>query len=175
MGRSRYKIYDQSYPYFMTSSIVEGIPLFSDPVLVQPVLESICFIQTRRELQVIAYVIMENHIHLIAQHENMVEIMRRFKSFTARRIIESLIRRGRFKLLEQLRRAKLEHKVQSRYQVWQEGYHPKQIVSDKMLEQKVAYIHNNPVKRGYVDRPEHWRYSSARNYAGLEGLIPVTL
>jgi len=31
----------------------------------------------------------------------------------------------------------------------------------------------NPVKRGYVDQPEHWPYSSARNYLGLPGLIPV--
>ena len=42
-----------------------------------------------------------------------------------------------------------------------------------MLRQKIAYIHNNPVNRGYVDAPVHWRYSSARNYAGLEGLIEV--
>jgi hypothetical protein len=41
--------------------------------------------------------------------------------------------------------------------------------------QKMDYIHQNPVKRGYVDRLEDWRYSSARNYLGLKGLIPVTL
>lgn len=35
------------------------------------------------------------------------------------------------------------------------------------------YIHFNPVKRGYIDRPEHWRYSSARNYQEEEGLIDV--
>ncbi len=39
--------------------------------------------------------------------------------------------------------------------------------------QKLAYIHENPVKRGYVDDPVHWRYSSARNDAGLTGLIEV--
>lgn len=43
-----------------------------------------------------------------------------------------------------------------------------------MMRQKIEYIHNNPVKRGYVDKPTDWRYSSARNYAGMEGLIPVT-
>lgn len=41
------------------------------------------------------------------------------------------------------------------------------------MRQKLEYIHNNPVKRGYVDHPEHWRWSSARNYAGLEGVIEV--
>ena len=41
------------------------------------------------------------------------------------------------------------------------------------MRQKLDYIRHNPVKRGYVDQPEHWRYSSARNYAGQEGLIEV--
>ena len=54
-----------------------------------------------------------------------------------------------------------------------EGVHPECIQGDEMMRQKIAYIHNNPVTRGYVDEPEHWRYSSARNYAGIEGLFDV--
>jgi putative transposase len=42
-----------------------------------------------------------------------------------------------------------------------------------MMREKLDYIHANLVKRGYVDRAEHWRYSSARNYAGETGLIEV--
>jgi putative transposase len=42
-----------------------------------------------------------------------------------------------------------------------------------MMRQKIEYIHHNPIKRGYVDVVEHWRYSSARNYVGAEGLIEV--
>ena len=48
------------------------------------------------------------------------------------------------------------------------------IQNDEMMRQKLDYIHLNPVKRGFVDDPAHWRYSSARNYAGQEGVIPVT-
>ncbi len=44
-----------------------------------------------------------------------------------------------------------------------------------MMRQKLDYIHYNPVRRGYVDDPVHWRYSSARNYAGLPGLLPVMM
>jgi hypothetical protein len=47
------------------------------------------------------------------------------------------------------------------------------IENDEVLRQKLDYIHQNPVKRGYVDLAEHWRYSSARNYAGQDGLLPV--
>lgn len=42
-----------------------------------------------------------------------------------------------------------------------------------MMKNKIDYIHNNPVKRGYVDEGKHWRYSSARDYKGLEGLLDV--
>ena len=68
---------------------------------------------------------------------------------------------------------KRSHKTESRYQVWEEGSYPQLIGSEMMMRQKLDYIHQNPVKRGYVDQPEHWRYSSARNYAGQEGLIEV--
>jgi len=59
------------------------------------------------------------------------------------------------------------------YQVWEEGNHPQIIESEVVMRQKLDYTHHNPVKRGYVDQPEHWRYSSARNYAGQDGLIEV--
>jgi len=76
-------------------------------------------------------------------------------------------------LLDQLEWYKARHKVESRYQLWQEGSHPQQIQGEEMMRQKLEYIHNNPVKRGYVDEPVHWRYSSARNYAWMTGLIDV--
>ncbi|MEX0721539.1 MAG: hypothetical protein WD059_12785 [Balneolaceae bacterium] len=59
--------------------------------------------------------------------------------------------------------------------VWQEGLHPKQIFTGEIAEQKVDYIHFNPVKAGFVNSPLHWRYSSAMNYAGGDGLIPVSI
>lgn len=57
--------------------------------------------------------------------------------------------------------------------MWQEGSHPQAIESDDVMWQKIEYIHNNPLRRGYVDDPTHWRYSSARSYAGQAGLIDV--
>lgn len=141
MSRSRYKIYGTEYPYFLTSSIVDGIPLFANPEISDFILNGFQFLQKATDVDIFAYVIMENH-HAV---------------------------------LNQLMRAKLSHKHQSKYQVWQEGFHPKQITTPEMMLQKIEYIHHNPVKRGYVDEPEYWRYSSARNYLELEYLIPVTL
>ncbi len=77
------------------------------------------------------------------------------------------------RVLEILALFKRAHKTQSTYQVWEEGHHPQLIESEDVMRQKLDYIHQNPVKRGYVDLPEHWRYSSARNYLDQPGLIEV--
>ena len=87
---------------------------------------------------------------------------------------DELERRGFSSLLEELNYFKLRHKVDQKFQFWQEGSHPQQIQNDAMMLQKLEYMHNNPVRRGYVDDPVHWRYSSARNYSGLRGLLDVT-
>jgi len=80
---------------------------------------------------------------------------------------------GRMTLLDQLEHYKLRHKVDQQHQLWQEGSQPKEIADEEMVRQKLEYLHNNPVKRGYVDDPTHWRYSSARIYAGQPGLIEI--
>src|SRR5262249_43382401 len=77
-------------------------------------------------------------------------------------------------LLQELRYFKAAHKTDQMHQLWQEGSHPQPIQNIEMMVQKLEYTHNNPVCRGYVDDPVHWRYSSARDYAGLPGLIEVT-
>jgi hypothetical protein len=77
-------------------------------------------------------------------------------------------------MLDQLSCHKERHKVDRKYQLWQEGSQPKKIENEDIMRQKLEYMNANPVKRGYVDRAEDWRYSSARNYAGVEGLIDVT-
>ncbi len=173
MAHSRYRIFETEYPYFMTSTIVAWLPVFSQPRYVEIILDSWRFLQRERGIQIFGFVIMENHLHWIAQGPNLAEQVGRFKSFTARRILDDLEASGRETLLEQLRFYKLRHKVDQRHQLWQEGSHPEQILGDEMMLQKLEYTHQNPVRRGYVDEPVHWRYSSARNYEGMAGLLDV--
>src|SRR5204863_8378116 len=115
----------------------------------------------------------KNHLHLIASAPDIANAVKSFKMYTARQIVDLLEAHRAKVLLRQLRGFKLRHKTDSDYQVWEEGSKPKQIQSDEMMLQKLEYIHNNPVKRGYVDEPVHWRFSSARNYAGGAGLVDV--
>ena len=175
MTRSRYKILSDQYPYFITCSAVYGLPLFAIPSNASIVLQSLRFLQNDKNVTVSAYVIMENHMHLIAKSEALAKKIREFRSFTARKIIDALKANSRNVSLKRLKEQKQNHKTDRKFQLWQEGYHPKQVIGDKMMKQKIEYIHNNPVKRGYVEKPVDWRYSSARNYEGMYGLVPVTL
>ena len=165
MGRSRYRIFENEYPHFLTCTAVGWLPLFSHPSLVQIVFDSWNYLAAHNRMQFFGYVIMENHLHLIAKSSDLAKEAGDFKSFTARKIVDRLTAIHATSLLEQLAWLKPAHKSDRAYQVWQEGCHPEQIQSDEMMWQKLEYIHMNPVKRGYVDDPLHWRYSSARNYA----------
>ena len=173
MTRTRYRIYETEYPYFITCTINSWLPVFTRQQAVDIIFNSWRFLQRERDLKLFAYVIMENHLHMIVSAPELPAVIQSFKSYTARRIIDLLRECGAATLLRQLRATKLNHKTQSEYQVWQEGGKPKQIQNDKMMWQKIEYIHNNPVERGFVDDPLHWRWSSARNYAGQRGLIEV--
>jgi REP element-mobilizing transposase RayT len=173
MTRTRYRIFETEYPYFLTCTIVGWLPIFTRPEAVEIVFNCWDFLRRNRGVNLYGYVILENHLHLVASAPDLAGVVKSFKMFTATQIVELLKRHGAEVLLRQLRALKLRHKTRSEYQVWQEGSKPKQASNDEIMRQKLEYMHNNPVKRGYVDDPVHWRYSSARNYAGLPGLTEV--
>lgn len=173
MTRTRYKIYETEYPYFITSTINSWLPVFTRPESAEIIFNSWSHLQRTRELKLFAFVILENHLHLIVSAPELPRVMQSFKSWTARQLIDLLKQRGAQTLLRQLRATKLNHKKQSEFQVWQEGGKPKQIQNDEMMWQKIEYIHDNPIARGFVDDALHWRWSSARNYAGEPGMVDV--
>lgn len=175
MGRSRYIIHEDYYPYFISSSIVGGIPLFMDPDIAKILLDALCYLQEVNHVILYGYVIMPNHVHLIVEGKMLSAKIRTFKSFTGRSIVDHLKLYSHTILLEQLKSYRIKNHHDSEYQVWQEGFHPKQLYSLNVARQKMDYIHYNPVKAGFVEAPNHWRYSSAANYEGGKGLIPVTL
>ncbi len=172
MGRSRYKFIYPDQPHFMTLTVQGWLPVFTRPESVDILLQSFRFLMNEG-LRIHAWVVLENHLHLIAQSQQLDNDIARFKSFTARQLLGYLQQRKATTLLNQLQQLKLAHKTDRQSQLWQEGVHPEWIGSSDMMRQKIEYIHQNPVKRGYVDHAEHWRYSSARDYAGSEGLLPV--
>jgi len=173
MGRSRYKIYEPASPHFVTCTVLHWIPLFTRHESVNILLQSLEHLQGTDNLKLFSYVILENHLHLVAQSDDIGKSMAKFKAHTAKELIKLLQQQNVKTILEQLAFYKKAHKGDRSYQVWQEGMKPKLIQDDAMMKNKIDYIHNNPVKRGYVDEAHHWRYSSARDYEGVTGLLSV--
>jgi len=173
MGRSRYVITEPDLPHFLTCTVVDWLPLFSRPALVDILLTCWRYQQQHQGLRLYGYVVMENHLHYLAQAGDLPRCVASFKSFTARRIVEHLHSIGAAQALDRLRAGKKTHKHDRDFQFWQEGSHAELVCSEAVMRQKLDYIHHNPVRRGYVERPEHWRYSSARNYAGAPGLLEI--
>jgi len=173
MGRSRYKIYEPTHPHFITCTILHWIPIFTNKDSVDIVINSLKYLQKSDNLKIYSYVILENHLHLIASSNDISKTIKKFKSFTAKELLKLLKEKNVKTILDQLAFYKKAHKIHTQYQVWQEGFAPKLIQSEKMMIEKIEYIHNNPVKRGYIEEAHHWRYSSARDYLGIKGLIDI--
>ena len=172
MSRSRYKIVESQAPHFVTCTVLNWLPVFTRPETVNIILDSVRFLQAE-SFKLYGYVILENHLHLVAQSNDLATDMERFKKYTAKQCLNYLKQNRVNTLLEQLAYYKQSHKKDRIYQFWQEGYHPQWIQNQEMMHQKLDYIHQNPVKRGYVDLPEHWRCSSARDYQGQPGLLTI--
>jgi putative transposase len=89
MTRTRYQILpnDQN-PYFVTSTTLNWFPLFSNPNIANIIIHSLKFLMKNNRIVIYAYVLMENHIHLVAMAEDLSKELANFKSFTARRMID---------------------------------------------------------------------------------------
>ena len=74
-----------------------------------------------------------------------------------------------------MRKAGNKNSNNEKYQFWQQHNQPIVLHNNDILEQKLNYIHNNPVEEGFVENPEDYLYSSARDYAELKGIVSVTL
>lgn len=175
-----YQITDQKALYFVTFQVVDWIDAFSRQVYRDIFIEVVRFYQASRGLQVFAYVIMTNHVHMIIScpHGDLSGIIRDLKKNTSRKIIKVL--QSNFEsrkdwMLEVFRNWAASHSRNKNFQFWTHENHAVLLYSNKFIQQKLSYIHNNPVKAGLVENPEDYLYSSARNYAGLTGYIDVEL
>ena len=162
--RDRYKITEKDGVYFITSTIVQWLPVFTNSGYFEIITDSLRFCIKNKALKLYAYVILDNHFHLVVSSPQFSDTIAALKKFTARNIIEQLKHDNKEWLLNQFAFYKKSYKSESTYQIWQEGVHPVLISSTEMLTQKIEYIHHNPVRRGLVDLPEQWRFSSARIY-----------
>lgn len=164
---------DPTQPHFLTCTVHHWAPVFTRPDTVAILLDGFDYLMGEG-LVVYAYVVLDNHVHFIAQSPNLDKTITRLKYNTGRQLLKFLNDHNVRVMLDHFDFYPRGRKDERDVQFWQESVHPELIINDAMMADKIRYIHENPVKRGYVDKPEHWRYSSARNYAGERGLLRIT-
>jgi len=139
MGRTRYKIYEPTHPHFVTSTILHWLPIFTRQESVDIILNSLKFLQKQDSLRLHAYVILENHLHIVLRSDDLRKSIELFKKFTAREILKLLRRENATTILDQLAFYKKAHRKEKSFQVWEEGYQPKLIQSEAMLKSTNPY------------------------------------
>ena len=177
---TKYKATELDHVYFMTCTVVNWTDLFTKSNQKQLIVEALEYCQKEKGLEIHGWCLMPSHLHLIARSSThkMSDVMRDFKKFTSKQILKMIIEEPESRrewLLEQFSKACDDLKRDQKYKVWQTGYHAKEVYSAKFAYQKLNYIHNNPVEEGFVDAPEDYLYSSAKNYSEQLGLLKVEL
>jgi putative transposase len=176
----RYKTHDQNRPYFVTFATEAWVDVFTRPAYRDVVVESLKYCQKEKGLVIYAWCLMSNHLHLVIASTGIVQIediIRDFKKYTSvqicRAIEENEHESRRVWMLNIFRIAAAETGKHVKYKFWKHEYHPIELFSNAVIDQKVNYIHDNPVKEFLVENPEDYIYSSARNYAGRKGLLEI--
>jgi putative transposase len=176
---SKYKFRNQEKLYFVTFAVVYWLDVFIRKEYKEAILESLEFCQLNKGLEIYGWCIMTSHIHLIigSNGGKMEDILRDFKSFTSRNLkelIKSHPQESRREwLIWMMERAGKKNNHNKGFKYWQEGSHPIELSDNQMMEQKLNYIHENPIVSGFVDRAEDYLYSSARDYTGGKGLLKI--
>ncbi|GJM62724.1 REP-associated tyrosine transposase [Persicobacter diffluens] len=180
MGR-KYAIRDQHRIYFVTFTVVNWIDIFTREVYRYVLLDSLKFCIKNKDLNVHAYCVMSNHIHLILSVNSgeLSGVIRDFKSFTSKRVRSILEEEGNKESRQRwmywmFQNAGIRNQRNGSFQFWQQHNHPILLSTNDMLDQKLDYIHQNPVKSGLVFDARDWIWSSARQYAGEFGKLTIS-
>ena len=180
MSGDRYIISNQNSIYFLTFTVVGWIDVFTRKEYKLEIVNSLNYCIKEKGLTVYAWCIMSNHIHLIARAKEgyrLSDIIRDFKKFTAKliiKMIETEPESRREWILNQLKYAGRNLNRIKKYKFWKDDNHAIELESH-MIDGRLDYIHQNPVNSIIVEEPEHYLFSSARDYAGFKGMIKVEL
>lgn len=153
--------------YFVTLSIVGWVDLLNRETYKNIVIENLSYCQQKEALEIYSYVIMSNHLHLVCSRKDkdLTELLGRFKSYTSKlflKEIETNKQESRKEwLLELFRKFAQGNKQYGNYHIWDYTNYPVALYSNKVIEQKIEYIHQNPVRAGLVTEAQYYKYSSA--------------
>ncbi len=168
-----YRIHDQQGVYFITCTVVQWVDVFSRREYADIIVNSLKYCREHKGLEIFAWVIMSNHIHLIISCKdgyNLSDILRDFKKYTATQIVQAIENNPR-----ESRKSWLLWllKEEDNISFWQKDSHAEEINTSAFYNTKLDYIHQNPVRAGIVDKEEEYLYSSARMLYTGKGLLDL--
>jgi REP element-mobilizing transposase RayT len=169
-------LHDPANLYFITATIVNWKHLFITSEYANIPLSSLIWMQQQKRILIFAYVLMPSHLHAIVKPEDgaIGEIIQQFGSFTSHEILKKLREQNRKELLDLFSQKKRDPRHE--HSIWQD-IQAKNIFSIKFLQQKMEYIHQNPISKDWMlakDRADYV-YSSAGYYDyGRKSIINVT-
>jgi REP element-mobilizing transposase RayT len=177
-----YKFKNPEGVYFVSFAVVEWIDVFTRNEYKDILPDSLRYCQQEKGMEIYAWCIMSNHVHLIfssVKDEKPELILGSFKRFTSKSIVtaikENLQESRKDWLLKQFEEAGNKSSNVKLYQLWRHDNKPIELWSNKVIDEKLNYIHNNPVEEGLVFKAEQYVYSSAIDYAGEKGLLDIML
>ncbi|MEZ4936324.1 MAG: transposase [Crocinitomicaceae bacterium] len=173
-----YKFHDPTAPYFVSFAVVEWQDVFTRNEYKQILLDSLTYCQKNKGMEIYAWCIMTNHVHLIFRSTTDYppqNLLGDFKRFTSKKVLDAIQNNPRESrkevLLNCFRDSAKKTSNCSKFQFWRHDNKPIQLWSSKVVFEKIKYIHMNPVEEGFSFRPEDYPYSSAVDYSGEKGLL----
>lgn len=169
-----YIIRDQGAVHFVTFTVHQWVDVFTRSGYVHVLLDSLKYCQDKKGLEIFGWVIMSNHCHLIvrAKNENLSDIIRDFKKFTAKAIYKTISENPYESRKEWLLRSLF---FEGSIWFWEEGYHGEEIFDTTFFNFKLNYIHKNPVRAGIVEKEEEYLNSSAGDFHGIrKGVLELS-
>ncbi|MDA3943857.1 MAG: transposase [Bacteroidetes bacterium] len=173
-----YKFRNPEGVYFVSFAVVAWIDIFTRNDYKNIVIDALRFCQQNKGMEIFAWCIMTNHIHLVFRSSKGAKpelLLGDFKRYTSNKIVEAIINNPaesrREWLLDQFRKAVEISSNVNNFQLWRHDNKPIELWSNKVIQEKLNYIHYNPVEEGLVFRPEDYVYSSAKDYGGEKGVL----
>lgn len=178
----KYKFHNPDGAYFVSFAVVDWIDVFTRNQYKDILVDSLAHCQKQMGLEIFAWCIMTSHVHLVIRRSgdrSLSSILRSFKQFTSKSLLKAIKDNPRESrkewMLDAFEEAGAKKSNVKQYQFWRHDNKPIEVWSNKVISQKIRYVHDNPVEEGLVLRPEDYPYSSARDYAGEKGYLDVII
>lgn len=176
-----YKFHNPEGLYFVSFATVFWVDVFVRRIYFECIVKNLNYCVDNKGMELYAWCIMPSHVHLVFRStiQKPEELLHDFKSFTSKQMIklidENIQESRREWLLDSFKKAGDKNSNNKIYQFWQQHNKPIELWTNEVIEQKINYIHNNPVEAGFVENAYDYLHSSAKDYSGTKGLVKMMI